>query len=135
MLIYRILADVVLSIHALFIAFVGVGLVLILAGLGLHWRWVRSFWFRLPHLVAIGIVVGQSWCGVLCPLTYLENQLRLNAGEATYPNSFIAHWVHQALFYQAQPWVFTLCYTVFGVLVLVTFVFGPPRWSRRRRGS
>ena len=73
MSVFGLLADGVLVAHALFIAFVVFGQVLILLGLLLGWRWVRNFRFRIAHLAAIGIVVVQAWIGVLCPLTILEN--------------------------------------------------------------
>lgn len=120
-------ADAVLVTHALFVAFVVVGQILILAGLALGWRWVRDLRFRVAHLVAIAIVVAQAWLGVLCPLTVLENALRRRAGEATYAESFIGHWLHRLIFYDAEPWVFTAVYSVFGALVLLTWVLGAPR--------
>ena len=132
MLTYRLFADAVLLLHVSIVAFVIAGLLLTVAGLGLRWRWVRGFWFRMAHLLAIGVVVAQVWAGKMCPLTILENRLRHQAGEATYPGDFMAYWVHELLYYEAQPWVFTLCYTVFGCLVLATFLVGPPRWPRRR---
>jgi polyferredoxin len=124
---YGLAADAVLLTHALFVAFVVVGQVLILAGLALGWRWVRDFRFRVAHLVAIAIVVAQAWLGVLCPLTVLENALRRRAGEATYTESFIGHWLHRLIFYDAEPWAFTAVYSVFGALVLLTWVLGAPR--------
>jgi hypothetical protein len=124
---YALLADAVLIVHALFVAFVVFGLVLILLGLWLGWGWVRNFWFRIAHLAAIGIVVAQSWVGVLCPLTLWENALRRAAGDAGYSGSFIQHWLHELLFYEAAPWVFTLVYTAFGAAVVLTWVFGRPR--------
>ncbi len=130
MLIYRLVADAVVVLHAAFVAFVIFGLLLIVVGLALRWRWVRNFWFRVLHLLAIAAVVGQAWSQVHCPLTTLENHLRVKSGGTTYPGSFIAYWLHRWLFYDAEPWVFTLCYTVFGALVLVTFMFGRPRWPR-----
>ena len=135
MLTYRLLADAVLLLHVSIVVFVIAGLLLTAAGLVRRWRWVRSFWFRMAHLLAIAVVVGQAWVGVICPLTEWENMLRAKAGEATYTGGFIAHWLHALLFYEAPSWVFTLCYTVFGCLVLATFVLGPPRWPGRRHGD
>jgi hypothetical protein len=126
MSLYGLLADAILIVHALFVAFVVLGLVLILLGLWRGWPWVRNFWFRLAHLVAIGIVVLQAWAGVLCPLTVWENALRERAGEAAYAGSFIQHWLHRLLFWQAEPWVFTAVYTVFGVAVALTWIIGRP---------
>jgi hypothetical protein len=103
------------------------GLVLILAGGALGWGWVRVRGFRLAHLAAIAVVVLQSWLGAICPLTTLEMALRERAGQSTYPGSFIAHWVESALYYQAPAWVFVVCYTVFGGLVLGAWFWVRPR--------
>ena len=73
------------------------------------------------------MVVLQAWTGSLCPLTALENSLRRDAGEATYPGGFIAHWVHELLFIDAPGWAFTLAYTLFGAIVAATWVLGRPR--------
>ena len=124
-------ADALLIIHALFIAFVVFGLVFIIAGMVKHWRWVRNPWFRLTHLGAIGVVVAQAWLGVICPLTIWENNLREQAGDITYTGSFIQHWLHKLIFYQAEAWVFTLCYTVFGALVVVAWYLAPPEFSKK----
>lgn len=123
---YGALADAVLLIHALFVAFVVFGLALILLGLWLGWNWVRNFWFRMVHLAAIGIVVAQAWAGVLCPLTIWENALRRAAGQSGYTGSFIQHWLHEVLFFDAEPWVFTAIYTAFGAAVVLTWVLGRP---------
>lgn len=124
----RIGADVVVVAHGLFVAFVVCGLVAILLGLALGWSWVRNFWFRVLHLAAIGVVAGQALAGVICPLTILENHLRRLAGQETYPGAFIGYWVHRLIFFRADPWVFTLAYSLFGLAVLGTFLLGPPRW-------
>lgn len=126
--IYSVLADVVLGVHALFVGFVVFGLGLILIGLQRQWRWVRNFWFRFAHLLAIGGVVLQSWLGILCPLTVWENQLRLLANEPFYRESFVAYWLHKVIFYRAEPWVFTVIYTLFGACVLASWIWGKPQW-------
>jgi len=120
-------ADVLLILHVAFVLFVVVGLVLILAGGFWRWSWIRNPWFRAGHLVAIGMVVIQAWLGLICPLTTWEMALRESAGQPTYGGSFIAHWLHRFLYFDAPPWVFTLCYTVFGALVMLSWVLIPPR--------
>lgn len=128
---WALLADAVLVAHGLFVAFVVIGQALVLAGLWRGWEWVRNRRFRIAHLLAIGVVVLQAWLGVLCPLTILENWLRAQAGEAGYAGSFIQHWLHRVLFYEAEPWVFTAIYTVFGALVIATWRLAPPRTPPR----
>jgi hypothetical protein len=126
----RVLADIVVVVHALFVAFVVFGMAAILLGLVLGWGWVRNFWFRIIHLAAIGVVAAQAIAGVMCPLTILENYLRRMAGQEAYPGAFIGYWAHRLIFFRGEPWVFTLGYCLFGLAVLGAFVFGPPRGPR-----
>ena len=124
---FRIAADLVLLLHASFVLFVVAGLVLIFVGKIRCWGWVRNFWFRSAHLIAIGLVMIQTWFGAICPLTTLEMALRSSAGMATYPGAFISYWLETLLYYQAPVWVFALCYTVFGALVIASWFWVPPR--------
>jgi hypothetical protein len=125
-------ADVVLLLHVAFVIFVVAGLLLILLGRLLRWPWIRSRWFRITHLVAIAVVVLQSWAGIICPLTTFEMTLRAKAGDATYSGSFIANWLETLLYIEAPAWVFALCYSLFAGLVLATWFWIPPH--RRRSG-
>jgi len=124
---YALAADAILVTHALFVVFVVFGLILIFLGKFFSWYWVRNRWFRIAHLLAIGIVVLQSWFGVICPLTTWEAALRLKAGEAGYEDTFIGYWLNALLYYQAPPWVFVVCYTAFGALVLLSWFLVRPR--------
>ena len=124
---YGLLADAILVIHFAFVVFVVVGFVLILVGLLARWSWVHNRTFRIAHMLAIGIVVLQAWLGQACPLTVWENELRFRAGQSGYSQTFIEHWLHKVLFYQAEPWVFTTIYTVFGLLVVLVWLLGRRR--------
>lgn len=124
---YQLLADAVLLIHFSVVLFVVGGLALILAGNFLDWRWVNHYWFRLLHLTAIGVVIAESWLGITCPLTTLEWWLREQIGVRPESASFIQHWVHTVIFYDAPNWAFAMVYTVFGVLVAATWWFFPPK--------
>ena len=124
---YRVAADLLLLVHTLFVVFVVLGLLLILAGRSLGWSWVRNPWFRLAHLAAIGVVVSQAWLGIVCPLTTWEMALREKAGDALYSGAFVAHWLEELLYYQAPPSVFTVAYTVFAALVVLSWFWVRPR--------
>lgn len=124
---YLAAADTILFIHASFVGFVILGLILVLAGKLFSWSWVRNRQFRIAHLMAIGIVVLQSWFSVICPLTLWEMNLRAKAGDATYPGSFVAHWLEALLYYRAPEWVFILLYTLFGALVVGSWFWVRPR--------
>ncbi len=124
---YLVAADAILLMHVIFVLFVVFGLVLIYAGRWRGWDWVHRFWFRVSHLAAIGFVVVQSWLGEICPLTIWEMNLRVRAGDAVYEGAFIGHWLQTLLYYDAPLWVFTLVYTGFGLLVLASWFWIPPR--------
>ncbi len=124
---YAILADVTLITHVLFVLVVVLGLILIVIGAVRKWRWVRSPLFRYTHLTMILVVVSESWLGITCPLTTLENYLRGLAGLPQYEISFIGAWLQKLLFYPFAEWVFTLIYSLFAALVILTFFFYPPR--------
>lgn len=126
-----LLADIVLVVHALFVLFVVAGQMLILIGLWRGWTWVRRRSLRQLHLLAIAVVVVQSWLGILCPLTIVENELRMRAGANPYAGSFVRYWLYRILFYDAAPWVFTAVYTIFGGVVILTWVLARPDRPRR----
>ena len=68
---YGILADIVVLIHLGFVIFVVMGAVLS------YWRrWI--IWLHLP---SVGWAVWIETSGGICPLTPLENWLRIKAGQ------------------------------------------------------
>lgn len=130
---YRLLADVLLTVHVGVVLFIVLGLAAIIVGGLRGWSWVRNPWFRLTHLAAILIVAAQAWLGRICPLTTWEMWLRERAGDATYSGSFIAHWFERLLYYEAPMWVFALAYTAFALLVIGSWFGVRPR--ARKSGS
>jgi hypothetical protein len=127
----RVLADLTVVVHATYVSFVVFGLAAILLGIVFRWSWVRNIWFRTIHLIAIAIVVGESLFGIDCPLTVWERRLREMAGQTGYTGDFLGYWAHQLIFFRADPWVFTVVYTLFGLAVLAAFILAPPRRSHR----
>ena len=125
---HPLFADILLVIHALFVAFVILGFVLTVSGILLRWSWVGNFWFRLIHLLAIGLVVFQAWFDRICPLTSWESALREAAGGLPYSGSFIGWWLQRLIYYDFAPWVFTSAYTIFAAMVVVTWILSPPRF-------
>jgi hypothetical protein len=43
--------------------------------------------------------------------------------------NFIEHWLQRILYYEAPAWVFTLGYTLFGLVVVATWWYFPPRFN------
>ena len=130
--IYALLADIVVGIHFLYVMYVVLGQVAILVGWVIKARFIYHVWFRLTHLVAILIVALQAILRIPCPLTELEYFLRAKAGQTFYEGmSFLARLLRTIIFFNFAPWVFMLMYVGFGGLVLLTFIFIPPRRKKR----
>jgi len=87
-MLFRILADSVLLLHLSFILFVVFG-----AGLAFRWRWLIAV--HLPA-AAWGMFIEIS--GGICPLTYLENDLRHRAGQAGFSGGFIEHYLLSVIY-------------------------------------
>ena len=85
---FRLLADLVVCVHLAFAIFaVGGGLLVI--------RWRRIAWWHLPAAVWGAAVEFGGW---ICPLTDLENWLRLRAGAAAYAGDFVTHYLVPVLY-------------------------------------
>lgn len=102
--------------------FVVIGFLLILVGRFTDWSWIYHRVFRFVHLLAIAFVVAQSYLGQICPLTIWENYLRIDSGQAGYEGSFIRYWLQRILYYDVDPWIFGIIYTILGSAVLVVTV-------------
>jgi hypothetical protein len=87
-MLWALAADALVILHFGFTAFV-------VFGGFLSWRWPRA---ALAHLPALAWGIWIELCGSICPLTPLENQLRLRGGEAGYPGGFLAHYLHAVLY-------------------------------------
>jgi len=87
-MLWRFLADLILVVHAAFVAFV------ILGGLAVL-RWPAMAWVHLP---AVAWGAAMEFGGWICPLTPLEVALRQRGGEAGYSGSFIEHYVTPVLY-------------------------------------
>ncbi len=130
------LADLLLVIHFAFVVFVVAGLVAIWLGWFRGWAFVRNFWFRALHLLAIGVVAAESLGRFVCPLTTWEDGLRQMAGgQQRYAGSFIQHWLHRLLFFDFSERVFTIAYVAFLLAVALSSWWIPPRWPRRVRAQ
>ncbi len=121
------LADLILVLHVGVVAFVVLGLPLIVLGGYLGWRWIRNRGFRLLHLATIAFVAIQAWLGEICPLTTWEQQLRIRAGQTGYDGGFIEHWLSRLIFFDAPPWLFVIAYSLFALAVALAWWRWPPQ--------
>lgn len=122
-MIYRLLADLVVTLHFLFIVFVALG-----GLLALRWRWFP--WLHLPAAAWGGFVEVS---GRICPLTPLENRLRRAAGGSGYESDFIEHY----LFPMIYPAGLTreIQMALAAILVVLNVVIYAVVWRSRRQAQ
>jgi hypothetical protein len=120
---WSILADLVLVLHGAFIVWATLGALAV-------WRWPRLVWAHLPAL-AWGVWIEAS--AGICPLTPLENSLRLRAGQRGYDGSFIDHHLGALIYPQgltpAAQWRIAMGLAAFNLVI-----YGLIARRRRRMG-
>jgi hypothetical protein len=118
--VYRALADTVVLLHLAFVLFVVLGGLLVL-------RWPRMAWAHLPAAVWGAAIEFGGW---ICPLTYLENHLRLLGGGAAYRGGFVDRYILHILYPQGLT---RGTQVVLGIVVLAINGYVYSRLAARRR--
>jgi hypothetical protein len=123
-MVYRVLADAVLIAHLAFALYAVLGGILVL-------RYPRTVRLHLPVLLWAIIVEWANWT---CPLTPLENHLRLMGGEAGYSGGFIEHLISLVLY--PESLTLELRYILGSVLITVNLaIYGYVVFGKRRRAT
>jgi hypothetical protein len=126
-MIYRLLADLVVVVHVCFVLFV------ILGGFLLR-RWPKLVYAHIPAAIWGVLIEFGGW---ICPLTPLENSLRVRGGGQGYQGDFIDHYVLPVLYPHGLNKNIQLVLGVFAlaVNVLAYAVYVRSRRSIRQRFS
>lgn len=85
---YHLLADLVMLFHFSFILFAVLGALLVV-------KWPKLVWLHIPVVLW---AMGIEFYGGICPLTPIENELRIKAGEAGYSGGFIANYIGAVIY-------------------------------------
>ena len=117
----RALADSLVLLHALFVAFAVAGGALVL------WR----PWVALVHLPAAAWAAWVEFSASICPLTPLENRWRRAAGEAGYEGGFVEHYVVPALYPDGLTPRMQLALGI--AVIAINALFYGLAWRRARR--
>ncbi len=125
-MLYKIFADLIVVIHFAWILFMLVGFIRTIRGF-----WKKNFFdrwlFRTLHLCGIAYVGLLAVLRQYCPLTILENTLRVKYNpDLTYPGSFIVFYVEKLVYPDLNPsiiWGYTIFIAVFTIVV---FIIKPP---------
>lgn len=115
------LADAVLVLHGLFIAWVVLGGFVV-------WRWPLVAWGHLPA-AAWGVWI--EWSGRICPLTPLEWRLRAAAGQQGHGGGFIEHHLGAAIY--PEGLTREVQFALGTLVLLLNLAIYVALWRRRRR--
>lgn len=118
---YRVLADLTLLVHFLFILFVVFGALLCLHSP--RWAWL--------HVPAAGWGFWVETAGWICPLTPLELKWRYLAGQSGYEGGFIEHYLIGLVYPSGLTREIQIALGI-GVLVINAALY---LWIWRRRRS
>ena len=115
-------AAAVLLLHLAFVVFVAFGALPVA-------RWPRLAWLHLPA-AAWGFYIEASGRG--CPLTALENVLRVRAGFEGYGESFVEHYLLRLIYPGSLTRELQLALAV-GVVAINLLLYGWVLLKRARR--
>jgi hypothetical protein len=118
------LAAAILAVHLGVVVFNVGGLILVPLGAWLGWRWVRLYWLRVLHLLALAVVALQALFGRACILTVWQLALQSRGGQGE-PEPMIATWINRLLYWPLPHWVFVVAYVAVFVYTLLLW-----RWVR-----
>lgn len=129
---YRVLADLIVAIHFAWILFMLIGFFLTLYGF--FWEKIFDWWlFRTLHLVGIVYVTLLALLGQYCPLTMLENSLRVKYHpESWYPGSFIMYYIERLVYPDVNPLIIIFPTILIALVTLVIFIIKPPSKIREK---
>jgi hypothetical protein len=120
-MLYSVLANGVLVLHAAFIVFVLFGSLLAL-------RWHLLPWLHLPSVLWVIMIELNGW---ICPLTPLENRFLEAAGAQGYSEGFVEHYLLPLIY---PPGLTPGLQTLFAVIVAAVNLAGYLLlWRRQRR--
>ena len=123
------LADTILAIHLVIIAFNVAFLIGIPFGAWRGWRLIRVAWLRLLHLALMAIVAVQALAGRACILTIWQNDL---TGRSASPPPLIMHAVDSLIYWNFPLWVFTTLYVAVFLYIVALSIFIPFRRRDKR---
>ena len=117
-----VLAEAILALHLVVIAFNVAGLVAIPLGARLGWGWVRIRWWRVLHLASWAVVALQAALGRSCFLTDWQDA----ASGAGAGGPLIMRWVNGLIYWPLPIWAFGAAYLALFALVILFWRTVPP---------
>jgi Protein of Unknown function (DUF2784) len=123
-MIYRIAADMVVLIHFAFILFVVTGGFLAV-------RWNKIVLLHIPAAIWGALIEFSGW---ICPLTPLENELRMAGGGVGFSGGFIEKYIVSIIYPEGLTREIQL---FLGIVVIVVnlLIYGYLLWTRKEKSQ
>ena len=118
---YSFFSDIVVLLHFIYVIFAVAG------GILLIW-WPKVIWIHFPAALWAALI---SFAGWICPLTYLENWLRIKGGGIGYSKGFIIQYVELILYPAGLTYYYQMVLGIFVVvlnLAIYGYIFKPIGW-------
>ena len=121
-----LLYEIVLLFHFCIFLFITLSFLLIPIGYYQKWEWVKNRYYRLIHLILMGIIFIETILGFICPLTTLENFLR-NDIEI---NNKITQIIHQIMYWDLPTYQFITLYLLSLLYLIFLWFFFKPDFKK-----
>ncbi len=119
-------SEIVLLFHFSIFLFIILSFILIPLGYHKKWKWVKNKYYRLIHLILMGIIFIETILGFMCPLTILENFLR-NDIEI---NNKITQIIHQVMYWDLPTYQFIILYLLSLLYLIFLWFFFKPDFKK-----
>ena len=118
-----LLADIILVFHFCIVIFVTSGFFLIPIGYKFNWKWIANKKLRVFHIGLMIFITVETFFGMTCPLTYIENNLRGIYGST----SFIGYWIQKIVYWDFPNQFFIIVYFLFLCWTFLMLKLYPPK--------
>jgi hypothetical protein len=128
---YKVIADVIVVLHFIWIVFMLLGLFLTIYGF-FNKNFFDWWLFRTLHLLGIIFVGILTLFRMFCPLTILENlsRVRYDPG-STYPGSFIIHYIENLVYPDVNQTLLRVLTVIVAIFILSVYTIRPPSKIRK----
>ena len=126
----RAAASAVLYLHFAVVVFNVFWIVAIPVGAWRGWTFIRSFWWRVAHIVVLTVVALQAVVGALCFLTLWQGALLRAAGGASAATSLADRIVTRLVFWPLPLWAFVVLYVAAFAYAVAMWWLVPPHKRR-----
>ena len=121
-----LIADLVLFFHFCVVIFITFGFFLIPIGYKFGWVWITNLKLRIFHCGMMIFITLETFLGITCPLTSIENSLR-GIHQST---PFITYWIKQIIYWNFSSQFFIISYLIFTSWIFLMWKLCPPRTSK-----